>query len=110
MVRVTAHLYGIGFVAITTLSEAGAKIVFNDISQELVDKVGCIYELGIEASGYVCDSGIGVRRRIIHCLQSKTDFCLHSVPGVKRTNSFPASNPMVMECYDLPVMFVGYSS
>ena len=53
---VTGASYGIGFALATAFSEAGAKIVFNDISRELVDKGLAAYkELGIEARGYVCD-------------------------------------------------------
>ncbi|MBQ8568139.1 MAG: SDR family NAD(P)-dependent oxidoreductase, partial [Oscillospiraceae bacterium] len=39
---VTGASYGIGFAIAEALASAGAKIVFNDIKQELVDK-------GIEA-------------------------------------------------------------
>ena len=35
---VTGASYGIGFALATAFAEAGAKIVFNDIKQELVDK------------------------------------------------------------------------
>ena len=35
---VTGASYGIGFALDTAFSEEGAKIVFNDISRELVDK------------------------------------------------------------------------
>ncbi len=53
---VTGASYGIGFAIATGLSKAGAKIVFNDIKQELVDKGLAAYaEIGIEAKGYVCD-------------------------------------------------------
>ena len=53
---VTGASYGIGFAIATGLANAGAKIVFNDIKQELVDKGLAAYkELGIEAHGYVCD-------------------------------------------------------
>lgn len=53
---VTGASYGIGFAIATALSQAGAKIVFNDIKQELVDKGLAAYkEIGIDASGYVCD-------------------------------------------------------
>ena len=38
------------------MAKAGAKIVFNDIKQELVDKGLAAYkEAGIDAHGYVCD-------------------------------------------------------
>ena len=53
---VTGASYGIGFAIAKALSEAGAKIVFNDIKQEFVDKGLAAYaEAGIDAKGYVCD-------------------------------------------------------
>lgn len=53
---VTGASYGIGFAIATAMAEAGAKIVFNDIKQELVDKgIEAYKKLGIDASGYVCD-------------------------------------------------------
>ena len=53
---VTGASYGIGFSIATGFAQAGAKIVFNDIKQELVDKgIAAYKELGIEAHGYVCD-------------------------------------------------------
>ncbi|MFR9591722.1 MAG: gluconate 5-dehydrogenase [Rikenellaceae bacterium] len=53
---VTGASYGIGFAIATALSGAGAKIVFNDIKQELVDGGVAEYaKLGIDAKGYVCD-------------------------------------------------------
>ncbi len=53
---VTGASYGIGFAIASGLAKAGAKIVFNDIKQELVDKGLAAYaETGIEAKGYVCD-------------------------------------------------------
>ncbi|MBO5370639.1 MAG: gluconate 5-dehydrogenase [Clostridia bacterium] len=53
---VTGASYGIGFAIASGLAAAGAKIVFNDIKQELVDKGLATYaEAGIEAKGYVCD-------------------------------------------------------
>jgi gluconate 5-dehydrogenase len=53
---VTGGSYGIGFAIATGLAEAGAKVVFNDIRQELVDGGLAAYnELGIDASGYLCD-------------------------------------------------------
>ena len=53
---VTGASYGIGFALATAYAQAGAKIVFNDIKQELVDKGLAAYkELGINAHGYVCD-------------------------------------------------------
>ena len=53
---VTGAAYGIGFAIASGLAKAGAKVVFNDINQELVDKGLAAYaEAGIEAHGYVCD-------------------------------------------------------
>ena len=53
---VTGAAYGIGFAIASGLARAGAKVVFNDINQELVDKGLAAYaEAGIEAHGYVCD-------------------------------------------------------
>ncbi|MFA6702249.1 MAG: gluconate 5-dehydrogenase [Dysgonamonadaceae bacterium] len=53
---VTGASYGIGFAIATAYAEAGAKIVFNDINQTLVDKgIASYKEKGIEAHGYVCD-------------------------------------------------------
>lgn len=53
---VTGASYGIGFAIATAFAEAGARIAFNDIKQELVDKGLASYkEKGIEAKGYVCD-------------------------------------------------------
>ena len=53
---ITGASYGIGFAIATAYAEAGATIVFNDISQELVNKGLASYEeKGIKAHGYVCD-------------------------------------------------------
>lgn len=53
---VTGASYGIGYAIAKGLAEAGAKIVFNDINQDLVNKGIEAYKAdGIEAKGYVCD-------------------------------------------------------
>lgn len=53
---VTGASYGIGFAIASALAEAGAVIVFNDISQEFVDKgIAAYRQAGIDAHGYVCD-------------------------------------------------------
>ena len=53
---VTGASYGIGYAIAKGLSEAGAKIVFNDINEELVNKGLEAYKAdGIDATGYVCD-------------------------------------------------------
>ncbi len=53
---VTGASYGIGFGIAKALYEAGAKIVFNDIKEEFVQKGLDNYKAeGIEVKGYVCD-------------------------------------------------------
>lgn len=53
---ITGAVYGIGFAMASALSEAGAKIIFNDLSEEMVEKGMEAYKLaGIDAKGYVCD-------------------------------------------------------
>ena len=53
---VTGASYGIGYAIAKGFAGAGAKIVFNDINQELVDRGLASYKAdGIDAKGYVCD-------------------------------------------------------
>ncbi len=53
---ITGGSYGIGFAIACGFAEAGAKIVFNDINQDLVDKGLELYKkAGIPVRGYVCD-------------------------------------------------------
>jgi len=53
---VTGASYGIGFAIAQGLAQAGAKIVFNDINDELVNNGIAAYKAaGIDAKGYVCD-------------------------------------------------------
>ncbi len=53
---VTGASYGIGYAIAKALAGAGAKIVFNDIKQEFVDRGLASYAAdGIDATGYVCD-------------------------------------------------------
>lgn len=53
---ITGASYGIGMAIAKALAAAGAKIAFNDIKQEFVDKGLAGYaEAGIDAKGYVCD-------------------------------------------------------
>ena len=53
---ITGASYGIGFAIAKAYAQCGAKIVFNDINQELVDKGLAAYAAeGIEVRGYVCD-------------------------------------------------------
>ncbi len=53
---VTGASYGIGFAIAGALAGAGAKIVFNDLKAEFVEKGLAAYRAaGIDAAGYVCD-------------------------------------------------------
>ena len=53
---ITGASYGLGLAYAVAYAESGAKIVFNDINQELVDKGLAEYEKrGIKAFGKVCD-------------------------------------------------------
>jgi len=53
---ITGASYGLGLAYATAYAEVGAKIVFNDINQDLVDRGIAEYKkLGIEAFGKVCD-------------------------------------------------------
>ncbi|HAT55124.1 MAG TPA: gluconate 5-dehydrogenase [Lactobacillus sp.] len=56
MALVTGASYGIGFAIASAYAKYGAKIIFNDINQKLVDKGMVAYkEAGIDATGYVAD-------------------------------------------------------
>jgi gluconate 5-dehydrogenase len=53
---ITGASYGIGFAIASALAKAGAKVVFNDLKQEFVDKgIAAYKDAGIDAKGYVCD-------------------------------------------------------
>jgi gluconate 5-dehydrogenase len=53
---ITGASYGLGLAYAVAYAESGAKIVFNDINQELVDKGLAEYKKrGIEVYGAVCD-------------------------------------------------------
>ncbi|MDO5571410.1 MAG: gluconate 5-dehydrogenase [Bacteroidales bacterium] len=53
---ITGASYGIGFAIAKGFAQAGAKIVFNDLNQDLVNKgIESYKQLGIDAVGYVCD-------------------------------------------------------
>ena len=53
---ITGASYGIGFAIATAMHKAGAKIAFNDIKEELVEKGLAAYKAeGIDAKGHVCD-------------------------------------------------------
>lgn len=53
---ITGASYGIGFALASAFASAGARIVFNDVTPELVDRGMKAYEeAGIDAHGYVTD-------------------------------------------------------
>lgn len=53
---VTGASYGIGLDMAVGLAKAGAKIAFNDLNQDLVNRgIETYKKLGIDAKGYVCD-------------------------------------------------------
>lgn len=53
---ITGASYGIGYAIAKGMANAGAKIVFNDINKELVEKGLASYKAdGIDAKGYVCN-------------------------------------------------------
>ncbi|MCL2407366.1 MAG: gluconate 5-dehydrogenase [Defluviitaleaceae bacterium] len=53
---VTGGSYGIGFAIASALAEAGARVVFNDLNQVLVDNGLAAYsKADIKVNGYVCD-------------------------------------------------------
>jgi len=53
---ITGASYGIGYGLAQAYAAAGATIVFNDLTQESVDKAIAQYKVdGITAHGYVCD-------------------------------------------------------
>lgn len=87
---VTGASYGIGFSIAQALASAGAKIVFNDISQEFVDKGLANYEqAGIKAHGYVCDvtdeAGIQQMVKQIETEVGVIDILVNNAGIIKRT-------------------------
>lgn len=53
---VTGASYGIGMAIAKAFHTAGAKIVFNDLREEAVERgINSYKEAGIDATGYVCD-------------------------------------------------------
>ncbi len=68
---VTGASYGIGFAIAKGLASAGAKIVFNDINQDMVNKgIAAYAEEGIQANGYVATALVPVilqPRKLLRC-------------------------------------------
>lgn len=87
---VTGATYGIGFALASCYAKAGATIVFNDISQEAVDRGMVSYkEAGIIAHGYVCDvtdeSGIAEMVKKIEKEVGIIDILVNNAGIIKRT-------------------------
>ena len=90
---VTGASYGIGFALATAFARAGAKIAFNDIKQELVDKGLAAYkEEGIDAKGYVCDV---TNEEQVHELVAKIEKELGSVDILVNNAGIIKRIPMV---------------
>ena len=87
---ITGAVYGIGFALATAYAEAGATIVFNDRSQEGVEKgLEAYAELGIKAHGYVCDvtdeSGVEAMIAQIEKEVGIIDILVNNAGIIKRT-------------------------
>lgn len=87
---ITGASYGIGFEIAKAYAMAGAKIVFNDIKQDLVDKgVAAYQEFGIEAHGYVCDvtDEVGIQKMVAQIEKGVgvIDILVNNAGIIKRT-------------------------
>jgi gluconate 5-dehydrogenase len=87
---ITGGSYGIGFSIATGFANAGAKIAFNDINQELVDRgINSYKNIGIDAKGYVCDVTDEVA--VISCVEQikkdlgTIDILVNNAGIIKRT-------------------------
>lgn len=86
---VTGASYGIGFAIASALAEVGATIVFNDLTQELVDKGIMAYqEAGVSAYGYVCDvtdeAAVGAMVKQIEKDAGAVDILVNNAGIIKR--------------------------
>ena len=86
---VTGASYGIGYAIAKGLAEAGAKIVFNDINEDLVNKGLENYKAdGIDATGYVCDvtdeEGVKALVEKIHAEVGQIDILVNNAGIIKR--------------------------
>ncbi len=87
---ITGAVYGIGFAIAESLAQAGATIVFNDLTQEGVDKGLSNYkEKGIKAHGYVCnvtdEPGIQAMVKQIDQEVGVIDILVNNAGIIKRT-------------------------
>lgn len=86
---VTGASYGIGFAIANAFAEAGAKIVFNDINQQAVDKgIAAYKETNIDAKGYVCDvtdeDGVNAMVKQIEAEVGVIDILVNNAGIIKR--------------------------
>ncbi len=87
---VTGAVYGIGFAIAESLAMAGAKIVFNDMNKESVEKGLAAYkEKNIHAHGYVCDvtdeAGVVQMIQRIEAEVGTVDILVNNAGIIKRT-------------------------
>ncbi|MCD3454630.1 gluconate 5-dehydrogenase [Streptococcus equi] len=87
---ITGASYGIGFEIAKAYAMAGAKIVFNDIKQDLVDQGLAAYrEFGIKAHGYVCDvtDEVGIQEMVAQIEKGvgMIDILVNNAGIIKRT-------------------------
>ncbi|MCL2188127.1 MAG: gluconate 5-dehydrogenase [Defluviitaleaceae bacterium] len=86
---VTGASYGIGMGMALALADAGAKIVFNDINAELVEKGLAEYKAqGVDAHGYVCDvtdeAGVNAMFKQIRTDVGIVDILINNAGIIKR--------------------------
>lgn len=120
---VTGATYGIGFAIGSGLAQAGATLVFNDLSQELVDQGLTAYkEAGIEGvRGYVCDvtdetqvsafiaqvkEEVGVVDILVNNagIIKRTPMCEMSVEDFRKVIDVDLNAPFIMSKAVLPAM------
>lgn len=110
---VTGAVYGIGFAIAESYAKAGATIVFNDLTQEGVDRGLAAYaEKGIKAHGYVCnvadESGIQAMVEQIEQEVGVIDILVNNAGIIKRTPmvEMPASDFRQVIDIDLVAPFI----
>jgi len=87
---VTGASYGIGFAIAKGFASAGARILFNELNEELADKGIQAYKaVGIDAKGYVCDvtdeSAVRAMIAFIESEVAPVDILVNNAGIIKRT-------------------------
>ncbi|WP_303974837.1 gluconate 5-dehydrogenase [Streptococcus merionis] len=110
---VTGAVYGIGFAIAESYAKAGATIVFNDLTQEGVERGLASYaEKGIKAYGYVCnvadEDGIQAMVKQIEEEVGVIDILVNNAGVIKRTPmiEMPASDFRQVIDIDLVAPFI----